>query len=96
MLNVIIGDMSFIGPRALIEEEVNEFSREIPFFSIRHFIRPGITGWAQINYPHGTTVQDGLAKLEYDLYYIKNLSPLIDFIILVRTIKTVLLRHGAK
>jgi len=96
MLNVIIGDMSFIGPRALIEEEVNEFSREIPFFSMRHFIRPGITGWAQINYPHGTTIQDGLAKLEYDLYYIKNLSPLIDLIILVRTIKTVLLRHGAK
>ncbi len=96
MLNVIIGDMSFIGPRALIEEEVNEFSREIPFFSMRHFIRPGITGWAQINYPHGTTIKDGLAKLEYDLYYIKNLSPIIDLIILVRTIKTVLLRHGAK
>jgi exopolysaccharide biosynthesis polyprenyl glycosylphosphotransferase len=96
MLNVIIGDMSFIGPRALIEEEVNEFSREIPFFSMRHFIRPGITGWAQINYPHGTTIQDGLAKLEYDLYYIKNLSPIIDLIILVRTIKTVVLRHGAR
>lgn len=96
MWNVIKGEMSFIGPRALIEAEVSEFSAQIPYFSLRHSIRPGITGWAQINYPHGVTVQDALAKLEYDLYYIKNLSPLLDLIILVRTVKTVLFGRGAR
>ena len=96
MWNVIKGEMSFIGPRALIEAEVDEFSPQIPYFSLRHSIRPGITGWAQINYPHGATVRDALAKLEYDLYYIKNLSPLLDLIILARTVKTVLFGRGAR
>lgn len=96
MWNVIKGDMSFIGPRALIEEEVNEFTPQIPFFSLRHSIRPGITGWAQINYPHGATKQAALAKLEYDLYYIKNISPLLDLIILARTVGTVLFGRGAR
>jgi exopolysaccharide biosynthesis polyprenyl glycosylphosphotransferase len=94
--NVIRGEMSFTGPRALMEEEVNEFTPQIPYFSLRHSIRPGITGWAQINYPHGATVQDGLAKLEYDLYYLKNLSPLLDLIILVRTVRTVMFGRGAR
>ena len=96
MWNVIKGEMSFIGPRALIEAEVDEFSPQIPYFSLRHSIRPGITGWAQINYPHGATIRDALAKLEYDLYYIKNLSPLLDLIILARTVKTVLIGQGAR
>ena len=94
--NVIGGEMSFIGPRALMEEEVNEFTPQIPYFSLRHSIRPGITGWAQINYPHGATVEDGLRKLEYDLYYLKNLSPLLDLIILVRTVRTVMFGRGAR
>lgn len=94
--NVIKGEMSFIGPRALMEEEVNEFTPQIPYFSLRHSIKPGITGWAQINYPHGATVQDGLAKLEYDLYYLKNLSPLLDLIILARTVRTVMFGRGAR
>ena len=94
--NVIKGDMSFIGPRALMEEEVKEFTPQIPFFSLRHSIRPGITGWAQVNYPHGAKVEDALAKLEYDLYYIKNLSPLLDFRIFARTVKTVLFGRGAR
>lgn len=94
--NVIKGDMSFIGPRALMEEEVKEFTPQIPFFSLRHSIRPGITGWAQVNYPHGAKVEDALAKLEYDLYYIKNLSPLLDFRIFARTVKTVLFGKGAR
>jgi len=94
--NVIRGEMSFIGPRALMEEEVNEFTPQIPYFSLRHSIKPGITGWAQINYPHGATVEDGLRKLEYDLYYLKNLSPLLDLIILVRTVRTVLFGTGAR
>jgi exopolysaccharide biosynthesis polyprenyl glycosylphosphotransferase len=94
--NVIKGDMSFIGPRALMEEEVNEFDKQIPFFWFRHSIRPGITGWAQVNYPHGVTVKDALAKLEYDLYYIKNLSPILDFIIFAKTVRTVLFGTGAR
>lgn len=94
--NVIRGEMSFIGPRALIEEEVREFEVKIPYFSLRQSIKPGITGWAQINYPHGATVQDGLRKLEYDLYYIKNLSPILDLIIFARTIRTVLFGTGAR
>jgi exopolysaccharide biosynthesis polyprenyl glycosylphosphotransferase len=96
MWNVIKGEMSFIGPRALIDAEVEEFSPQIPYFSLRHSIRPGITGWAQINYPHGATRDDALAKLEFDLYYIKNLSPLLDLIILARTIRTVLFGKGAR
>lgn len=96
MWNVIKGDMSFIGPRALIESEVEEFTPQIPYFSLRHSIRPGITGWAQVNYPHGVTVDDALAKLEYDLYYIKNLSPLLDLLILARTVRTVLFGTGAR
>jgi exopolysaccharide biosynthesis polyprenyl glycosylphosphotransferase len=94
--NVLKGDMSFIGPRALIEEEVQEFESKIPYFSLRHSIRPGISGWAQINYRHGAKVEDGLEKLQYDLFYIKNLSPLLDFIILMRTIKVVLSGRGAR
>jgi exopolysaccharide biosynthesis polyprenyl glycosylphosphotransferase len=96
MWNVIRGDMSFIGPRALIEAEVEEFAPQIPYFSLRHSIRPGITGWAQVNYPHGATVEDALAKLEYDLFYIKNLSPLLDLLILARTVRTVLFGKGAR
>jgi len=96
MWNVIKGEMSFIGPRALIASEVEEFSPQIPYFSLRHSIPPGITGWAQINYPHGATYRDALNKLEYDLYYIKNLSPLLDFIILVRTFRIVLFGKGAR
>lgn len=94
--NVIKGEISFIGPRALIEEEVDEFRTKIPYFSMREYIRPGITGWAQINYPHGVTVEDGLAKLEYDLYYLKNMSPILDLIILARTVRTILFGKGSK
>ncbi|MCX5847793.1 MAG: sugar transferase [Deltaproteobacteria bacterium] len=96
MWNVMKGDMSFIGPRALMEEEVEAFVPRVPYFSLRHSVRPGVTGWAQINYPHGATEEDALAKLEYDLYYIKNLSPILDLMILARTIRTVLFGKGAR
>lgn len=96
MWNVIKGEMSFIGPRALIEEEVAEFEQKVQYFSLRHAVRPGITGWAQINYHHGTTVEDALQKLEYDLFYIKNLTPFLDLFILLRTVKVVLFGKGAK
>ena len=96
MWNVLKGEMSFIGPRALMEEEVKEFVTKIPYFSLRHSVRPGITGWAQVNYQHGTSVDDALEKIQYDLFYIKNLSPLLDFHILLKTVKVVLWGRGAR
>jgi exopolysaccharide biosynthesis polyprenyl glycosylphosphotransferase len=96
LLNVLKGDMSFIGPRALMEEEVHAFGSLIPYFNLRHSIRPGITGWAQINYPHGAKENDALEKLQYDLFYIKNLSPLLDMHILLRTFYIVLYGRGAR
>lgn len=94
--NVFKGEMSFIGPRALMEEEVHVFTSRIPYFRLRHSIRPGITGWAQINYPHGATENDALEKLQYDLFYIKNLSPLLDLHIFLRTFYIVLFCRGAR
>jgi len=96
MWNVLKGDMSFIGPRALIESEVREFESQVPYFSLRHAVRPGITGWAQVNYKHGPLVEDGLEKLQYDLFYIKNLSPILDFLILLKTVKVVMYGKGAR
>jgi sugar transferase (PEP-CTERM system associated) len=96
MWNVLKGDMSFIGPRALIESEVREFESKVPYFSLRNAVRPGITGWAQVNYKHGVQVEDGLEKLQYDLFYIKNLSPLLDFLILMKTAKVVMYGKGAR
>lgn len=96
LINVLKNDMSLIGPRALIPEEVEEFKDKIPYFELRHSIKPGITGWAQVNYKHGAKLEDGFEKLQYDLYYIKNLSPLLDFHIILRTIKVVLFGFGAR
>jgi sugar transferase (PEP-CTERM system associated) len=94
--NVFKGDMSFVGPRALITKEVQEFESKIAFFSLRHAIRPGITGWAQVNYQHGPSVEDALEKLQYDIYYIKNLSPILDMMIVFWTVKVVLTGKGAR
>ena len=94
--NVLVDDMSFVGPRPERPEFVETLKAKIPYYTLRHSVKPGITGWAQVNYPYGATVKDALAKLEYDLYYIKNTSPLSDLIILVRTVKTVLLGTGAR
>ena len=94
--NVLKGDMSFIGPRALMEEEVILFNPEIPYFNLRHTIRPGITGWAQVNYRHGATKEDALKKLQYDLYYLKNMSLILDLHILLRTVRVVLFCKGAR
>ena len=96
LLNVLKGEMNFIGPRALMLEEVEEFEKKIPYFSMRHSIKPGVTGWAQVNYPHGATVKDAIEKLKYDLFYIKNLSPFLDFHIILRTIRVVLFGKGAR
>ena len=95
MWNVLKGEMSFIGPRALMKEEVKIFESKVPYFPIRHSVRPGITGWAQVNYKHGPSLKDALEKIKYDLYYIKNLSLLLDMDILLKTIKVVLYGKGA-
>jgi exopolysaccharide biosynthesis polyprenyl glycosylphosphotransferase len=93
--NVLRGEMSLVGPRPERPEFIEMLSRQIPFYGERHIIRPGITGWAQINYRYGNTLEDSIIKLEYDLYYVKNLSPQLDFYIMFHTMKTMLLTTGA-
>jgi lipopolysaccharide/colanic/teichoic acid biosynthesis glycosyltransferase len=93
--NVLIGDMSFVGPRPERPEFVAELTRNIPFYPQRHIIRPGLTGWAQVRYTYGASTEDALQKLQYDLFYIKHLSLALDLFIIFETIKTVLLRKGA-
>lgn len=92
--NVLNGEMSFIGPRPERPEFNVELEKVIPHFNLRHLIRPGITGWAQVLFPYGASVEDSKQKLEYDLYYIKNYSLLLDLKILLLTIRTVLLGRG--
>jgi len=96
MWNVLKGDMSFVGPRPERPEFVEELQKQIPYYSERHTVKPGITGWAQINYPYGASVEDALEKLKYDLFYIKNMSLLLDLLIIFQTIKIVLSRRGAR
>ena len=88
--------MSLIGPRPERPEFVRELAKEIPYYDIRHSVRAGITGWAQVNYPYGASVEDALCKLEYDVYYIKNMSFFLDLKILLRTIGVVLFGEGAR
>ncbi|MBU5613482.1 TIGR03013 family XrtA/PEP-CTERM system glycosyltransferase [Geomonas azotofigens] len=94
LYNVLKGDMSFIGPRPERPEFVEDLKRDIYYYSKRHTIKPGLTGWAQVRYPYGATVQDAMEKLRYDLYYIKNLSFLLDMEILFETVKVVLFGRG--
>lgn len=92
--NVFRGDMSFIGPRPERPEFNDQLEKEIPYYKLRHLVRPGITGWAQVMYPYGASVEDALEKLQYDLYYIKNYGLLLDFKILVKTVKVILFGKG--
>jgi lipopolysaccharide/colanic/teichoic acid biosynthesis glycosyltransferase len=90
LVNILRGEMSFVGPRPERPEFVAELERTIPFYGWRHLVRPGLSGWAQINYPYGASVQDAERKLEYDLYYIRNASFLNDLTILLRTASQVM------
>ena len=92
--NVLKGEMSFIGPRPERPEFVRELEKQIPFYQTRHLIKPGLTGWAQINFPYGASVEDAMEKLQYDLYYIKHRSLVLDFGVVLKTIKIVLSRGG--
>ena len=94
--NVLRGNMSFVGPRPERPEFVGELTRAIPFYGQRHVVKPGITGWAQVRYSYGSTVDDAMEKLQYDLFYIKNLTIALDLFIIFLTVKTVILRRGAK
>jgi sugar transferase (PEP-CTERM system associated) len=93
---VLVGDMHFVGPRPERPEFVEWLTKEIPYYSVRHVVRPGITGWAQVQYKYGNTLEDAREKLQYDLFYIKNASVGLDILILFQTIKIVLLGRGAK
>jgi sugar transferase (PEP-CTERM system associated) len=94
--NVMHGDMAFVGPRPERPEFVEWLSREIPYYDVRHSVPPGITGWSQVKYKYGNTLADAREKLQYDLYYIKNMSLGLDLLIMFQTIKIVLLGRGAQ
>lgn len=94
--NILRGDMGFVGPRPERPEFVQWLMKEIPYYGLRHMIRPGLTGWAQVRYQYGASVEETKRKLEYDLYYIKHLSLGLDLLIMFETLKTILLRRGAQ
>jgi sugar transferase (PEP-CTERM system associated) len=96
LFNVLKGEMSFIGPRPERPEFVAELKKIIPFYSERHFVKPGVTGWAQVRYPYGASAEDAIEKLRYDLYYIKNVSPYLDMVIIIDTVKVMLFGRGAR
>jgi sugar transferase (PEP-CTERM system associated) len=93
---VLKGDMAFVGPRPERPEFIDMLSKEIPYYGVRHMVRPGLTGWAQVRYKYGSTIEDAREKLQYDLFYIKNASVGLDLLIMFQTVKTVLLRRGAQ
>ena len=96
LFNVLKGEMSFVGPRPERAHFVSELEQKIPLFRERMNVKPGVTGWAQICYRYGATVEDAIEKLNYDLFYIKNMSIFMDLMIVLRTIKTVVGGEGAR
>lgn len=93
---VLKGEMSFVGPRPEVPKFVDELEEHLPYYAERHMVKPGITGWAQINYPYGASIEDARHKLEYDLYYAKNYTPFLDLLILLQTIRVILWPEGAR
>jgi lipopolysaccharide/colanic/teichoic acid biosynthesis glycosyltransferase len=92
--NIIKGEMSLIGPRPERPVFVNEIAETMPFYETRHIIKPGLTGWAQVNYAYGESLDDSLIKLQYDLYYIKHRSIFLDINICIKTLSTILFYRG--
>ena len=95
-INVIRGEMSFVGPRPERPVFVDRLRREIAYYDERHSVRPGLTGWAQTQYQYGSTIEDAFRKLEYDLFYLKNMSIFFDFAIIVETVRIVLSGRGGR
>jgi exopolysaccharide biosynthesis polyprenyl glycosylphosphotransferase len=96
LVNVLRGEMSLVGPRPERPGFVEEFTRQIPFYAERHCVKPGITGWAQVNYPYGASLDDARNKLAYDLYYVKNRGMFLDLIVVLQTVRVILLADGAR
>jgi sugar transferase (PEP-CTERM system associated) len=94
--SVLKGEMSFVGPRPERPEFVSDLQEKLPYYAERHMVKPGITGWAQVNYPYGASIEDSRHKLEYDLYYAKNYTPFLDLLIILQTIRVVLWHEGAR
>jgi lipopolysaccharide/colanic/teichoic acid biosynthesis glycosyltransferase len=94
LFNIIMGDMGFVGPRPERPEFVEKLVKEIPYYNQRHNVKPGLTGWAQLKYPYGSTTEDAQEKLKFDLYYIKHRTLLLDLVILIRTVEIVLFGKG--
>lgn len=94
--SVLKGQMSFVGPRPEVPQFVNDLEEHLPFYAERHMVKPGITGWAQINYPYGASIEDSRKKLEYDLYYAKNYTPFLDLVILLQTVRVILWPEGVR
>ena len=95
-INVLRGDMSFVGPRPERPYFVDQLSEQLTFYKERHCLKPGITGWAQIRYPYGASFEDSRRKLEYDLYYVKNYSIFLDLLIILQTLRVIILPHGVR
>jgi sugar transferase (PEP-CTERM system associated) len=95
LFNVLRGDMSLVGPRPERPHFVHELAEKIPFYHLRHSVKPGVTGWAQISYHYGSSLNDAIEKLQYDLFYIRNMSWLLDTLIVFQTIKIVLFQRGS-
>jgi lipopolysaccharide/colanic/teichoic acid biosynthesis glycosyltransferase len=96
IVNVLMGDMSFIGPRPERPFFVDELRQVIPYYFERHRVKPGISGWAQLNYPYGASIEDAKEKFQFDLYYIKNYSLFLDLIVLIQTVRVVVWPHGVR
>ena len=95
LFNVLVGEMSLVGPRPERPYFVDQLAREIPFYGVRHCVKPGVTGWAQVRYQYGSSVDDAIQKLQYDLYYVKNHTLVLDTLVLFETVRVVLTGEGA-
>jgi lipopolysaccharide/colanic/teichoic acid biosynthesis glycosyltransferase len=96
LFNVLKGEMSFVGPRPERPTFVEELTSAITYYDLRHYVKPGITGWAQVCYPYGSSINDAREKLQYDLYYLKNYSVFLDITILLQTVQVILWGKGAR
>jgi exopolysaccharide biosynthesis polyprenyl glycosylphosphotransferase len=96
IFNVLKGEMSFVGPRPERPFFVAQLTEQVPFYGARHTVKPGLTGWAQVRYSYGASVEDAVRKLQYDLYYVKNHSVLLDSLILLSTVRVVVMGEGVR
>jgi sugar transferase (PEP-CTERM system associated) len=96
LFNVLVGEMSLVGPRPERPYFVDQLTQDVPFYSVRHCVKPGVTGWAQVRYQYGSSVHDSVEKLQYDLYYVKNHTLILDVLVLFETVRVVLTGEGAQ